>query len=479
LKISAFFSPSAHVIALALGLCVEFVATSVGAEPTRALALRTVISNQLDCSTPSLGFVPSNNHLALAKRVDSLVADAIEDGGHELVLPGTHAETDASKKPCESEQELLNRAKQGWVIRPQLIVQGDELMLRLVAATPSSRVLRVLTQSVTDQDVNVRAVVMVSELMASNPLTTRDGEDSAAHPTPTQKPVSGPKALPSHSAGRAVLSFTSAVLGGAVGYSLQRAGGSDDPRLTYPLIALGTGVGLGAAMIVADEWDVSVGEAWYVSAGMIWPATSGLLLARAYQVSPSTDRYVYGLGGALGGIALASIATSMSDVNEGDAGIAHSGGAMGLLLGGLVDMTVSGDTDHLPWHGMGYGSGLGVVLGGAVATQLNLSSSRVVFVDMAAGLGALAGAAIASPVLFGDGELISVKRQRLWLGSVGVGTLAGGALGWYLTRSWTNQEHVGSGISSIMPYATVTPVTTPEGFMTKQSQLNAGIQGTF
>jgi hypothetical protein len=479
LKINAFFSPPTPVIALALGLCVSSVATSVYAEPTRALALRTVVSNQLDCSTPSVGFVPSNHLVALAKRVDSLVADAIEDGGHELVLPGAHDDADASKKPCESEEELLNKAKQGWVIRPQLILQGDELTLRLVAATQSSRVLRVLTQTVTEQDINVRAVVMVSELMASNPLSTRDGEELTSQTPPKTMPVSGPKASPPHSAGRAILSFTSAVLGGAVGYSLQRAGGSDDPRLTYPLIALGTGVGLGASMIVADEWDVSVGEAWYVSAGMIWPATSGLLLARAYQVSPSTDRYVYGLGGALGGIALASFATSMSDVDEGDAGIAHSGGAMGLLLGGLVDMTVSGDTDHLPWHGMGYGSGIGVVLGGAVATQLNLSSSRVVFVDMAAGLGALAGAAIASPVLFGDGDLITVKRQRLWLGTVGVGTLAGGALGWYLTRNWTSQEHMGSGISSIMPYATVTPVTTPEGFMTKQSQLNAGIQGTF
>jgi hypothetical protein len=447
------------------------------AAPERAIALRTTVSNQLDCSTLSKERpLPDASKLVLANRIDALVADAIEDGGLELALPSTQSEVDAATQPCKGELEILALAKQAWVFSPQLITKDDGFVLRLLAASPNSHVLRVATQQVTEQDINVRTIVMVSELLSATPhAAAPDSTTTAAPPAnttmlPTQTP---------HSTGRAILAFSSAALGGAVGYSLQRAGGSDDPRLTYPLIALGTGIGLGASMIVSDEWDVSIGEAWYLNAGMLWPAASGLLLARAYQVSPSTDRYVYGLGGAFTGIALATFATSMTDLKEGSAAVAHSGGAVGTFLGGLVDMTISGDTDHLPWHGMGFGSGLGVVAGGALATQLHLSSSRVLFIDMAAGFGALTGAAAASPVLFGDGDIVTVRRQRLWLGAIGIGTLAGGTLGWYLTRNWTEQEHMGTGLASLWPYATIMPSVTPNGTTNGHTDMTAGVQGVF
>jgi hypothetical protein len=231
-------------------------------------------------------------------------------------------------------------------------------------------------------------------------------------------------------------------------------------------------------MIVADEWDVSVGEALYLNAGISWPTASGLLLARAYRISPSTDRYVYGLGGALAGITLATFASNLTELDEGDAAIAHSGGAMGLLLGSLVDMTIASDTEHVPWHGMGYGSGIGVLVGGIAATQLHLSSSRVTFIDMAAGLGALGGAAAASPLLFADDNIVSDNRQRLWLGAIGVSTLVGGALGVYLTRHMTTEEPSRFGLRSIVPYTNIGPSVSPTG-ATHGTNITAGVQGIF
>ncbi len=135
------------------------------------------------------------------------------------------------------------------------------------------------------------------------------------------------------SQGRAVLALNSAVIGGYVGFSLQHASGSEDSRLTYPLVALGTGIGLGASMLVADEWDVTLGDAWFLSAGAWWPIASGVLLAKSYDVQDQ-DRYVYGLVAASVGVSLSAAALSFRPMSEGGAVLAHSGGAAGTLIGG-------------------------------------------------------------------------------------------------------------------------------------------------
>ncbi|MGC4068084.1 MAG: hypothetical protein QM784_26235 [Polyangiaceae bacterium] len=475
---SSFSRTHRYAAISTLAAALHLVGATAAAEPRRAVVLPTQVTAQLDCrlEATSAGR-PDLAAQTLAERIDDLVANAIEDAGMELVMRSTTLDAERASSTCHSELELLEMGKREWVIAPQLIRSRGTLTLRFVVASPDSPTLRVITREVTEREIDVRTIVLVSQLLAAP-----SGEHSENVPAPAgaaSAPASPASAPKSHSAGRGVLVLSSGLLGGAVGYSLQRASGSDDPRLTYPLIALGTGIGVGAAMIAADEWDVSVPEAWYLTAGMLWPATSGLLLARAYRVEPSTDRYVYGLGGAALGVTLSSFAIGTTEMTEGRAMMAHSGGAMGLLLGGLVDMTISGQIDHVPWHGMGYGAGIGALTLGAVATRANLSSSRVLFIDMAAGLGALAGAAAGSPFLFVEDDFISVKRQRAWLSVVGVGALAGAGMGYYLTRHWSPEEHVGSGSASIWPYATPL-VETPNASGTPSSRgMTLGVQGLF
>ncbi len=339
--------------------------------------------------------------------------------------------------------------------------------LTLALATPHSRVLRVRVQQLPEAELDVRAVVMLGDLLKS-----LDEQREVVVVPPAGATEAKPAA---RSSGRGVLALTSAVLGASIGYSLQRAGGSDDPRLTYPMIALGTGIGLGTSMLAADEWDVSVGDAWFIAAGASWPAASGLLLASAYNVHPSTDRYVYGMVGATAGISLASFALSFRNMTEPDALIAHSGGAYGTLLGGIVEMTLNGNTKTTPLRGMGYGAGLGVVAAGAAATQLRLSAAQVDFIDLGAGLGALTGAAAASPLLFVREDPLPVGRQRAWLAAVGVGSLAGAAIAWYGTRQWEadNAPRTSGGLT--LPWAGPLPS------MTYGSPLawGGGMQGTW
>ncbi len=185
-------------------------------------------------------------------------------------------------------------------------------------------------------------------------------------------------------------------------------------------------------MIVADEWDVGLGDAWFLSAGAWWPGAAGYLLADGYNVKPKEDRHVYALLGVATGVTLATTALTFKGMGEGGATLTHSGGAFGLLLGGLGQIAIDGDTDTTPTLGMGYGTGVGVVLAGATATQLHIASSRVLLVDLGAGLGGLGGAAAASPLVFGDEPTKS--KNRIWVASVTAGVLAGGTIGYLMTE---------------------------------------------
>lgn len=445
-------------------------------DASRVLVLPTAVGDRSDCDGKTAGLPGADPRwLSVARRVDVLISDAVEDAGMVPEMRIDVPESSTENRGCLEDRAVQSLAKQSLVLAPRLVVRDGALLLRILSAKPGATVMQLSTQEVSEKDLDFRVVVMVSELLGpeSAPATKRN--DATGH-NPVA-PVSPP-----HSQGKGVLALTSAVWGGAMGYSLQRAGGSDDPRLTYPLILLGSAIGLGAALVAAEEWDLSVGEAWYLNAGMLWPTASGLLLARSYERKPSDEdrRYVYGLLGATTGLLMASSAlTYSSEVTQGGAVLTHSSGAGGLLLGGLVDMMYRGTTDEIPYRGMGYGAGIGVILGGAAATQVALSSSRVLFIDLSAGIGALTGAALGSPFLVfkDDLDLVTANGKRAWLGLVGGGAVVGAGVGWYLTRHWTARE---SDVATrqIWPYVSAIPSHTNAG-VKQTATMSAGIQGLF
>ncbi len=356
-----------------------------------------------------------------ARQLDVILGESAQDLGLKLDVSsrGERLETD--------EEALVARAKDSWVVSPRLSLEGGVIHLRLVAVAPGSKVILVRTQDVEPREFEVRAMVMLRDLVQA-------GRRAPEQPEPGAAPRRQRPDIVSHarSEGRAVLALNAAVLGGYVGLSLQRASGSQDPRLTYPLVALGTGIGLGGSMIVADEWDVGLGDAWYLSAGAWWPTASGLLLAESYGVEPASDRYVYGVVGASAGITLATVSLTFKGMSEGGATLAHSGGAFGMLLGGMTQLAYEGRTDSTPTRGMGYGAGAGVLVAGVLATQVQVAPSRVLLVDVGAVLGGLTGAAAASPLVFG--KTTTEAKDRAWLASVAGTTVAGAGIALFITR---------------------------------------------
>jgi hypothetical protein len=95
-------------------------------------------------------------------------------------------------------------------------------------------------------------------------------------------------------------------------------------------------------------------------------------------------------------------------------------------------MFYRGTTTNIePYTGMGWGTGIGVLASGTMASLITVSQSRVLMIDVGLGGGALLGAAAASPLLF---EHVTESSQRGWLAATVAGSLAGGATAWWLTR---------------------------------------------
>jgi hypothetical protein len=388
-----------------------------------------------------------------ARQLDTLLSEAALDLG---LAPGFPAKAPADR----SDATLIEAARGRWVFAPVLAPDQGELFVRITAVAPGSGVLLVRSTRTRGDDLEIQTVMMMRDLVKAG--------RGAPAPHASSEPAARRSAEAAPSEGRAVLALNGAALGGYVGFALQRAAGSSDARLTYPLIALGTGLGLGASMIVADEWDIGVGEAWYLSAGAWWPTFAALLLSSSYDAS-SNSRYVYSLGATVGGLGLSTFALTFGRMSSGGAVLTHSGGAYGTVVGGLAQMLYEGRTGVTPSRGMGWGAGIGVLSAGIAARLLPTpSASRVLLIDLAIGLGGLTGAALSSPVVFSDtGDTV---RNRLFLSSIGAGMVAGAITGTLLTAGKRDVEDASTAF--VLPWAGIVETETGGG-------VGGGVQGCF
>ncbi len=369
---------------------------------------------------------------ARAQELDATLRDAIQDLGYAVDVGDVGPEPDHA-----GDLDMIDRASGSvkhapqsdtgtWIVSARLEASaGDNYLLRIVTVPPKGKQLRVRIERVSGADVSVRALVMLRDLLSTAPPAR---EDVIARP---QESASSGIMSPLRSQGRAVLAVNAALFGAFAAFSIQRASGSSDPRLLYPLLTLGTGIGLGGALLVAEEWNVGTGDAWTLAGGAWWGAASGILIANGRHVQPLSDRYAWGVGGGLVGLSLATFSLTRKKADEGDAVLVHSGAALGLSLGALADLFYHADLEHRPYTGAGYGTAAGLLGAGTLAVLLQVSPSRVLLVDLGAGLGAAFGAAAGSPLVFED---VTEAKTRGFLVSTAAGTLLGGAVAWWLTR---------------------------------------------
>jgi hypothetical protein len=373
---------------------------------------------------------------ARAQELDATLRDAAQDLGLTLDLG------DPGPSPGRTRDgDLISRAEKtragspagagAWVVSGRLEpVAPDTFLLRIVVVPPNGTELRVRVETVKGGDIPVRGLVMLRGLLTPQAAALAE----ATHRELTRVDASAQLGVtaPSRSTGRAVLAVNGALFGGFAAYSITSASGSDDPRVVYPLLALGTGIGIGSALLVAEEWDVTTGDAWYLSAGAWWGAAGSLLIAEGAGVSPTADRYSWGVVGGLAGLTLGTIALTRKKIDEGGATLAHSGAGLGLVVGSLVEFSYLGKTNsQTPFTGAGIGTLVGLAGAGTAAVFMPVSASRVLLVDLGAGIGGLAGAAGGSPLIF---ETVTPARTDGFVAATLGGIAIGGTTAWFLTR---------------------------------------------
>src|SRR5262249_29128031 len=229
----------------ALAAVVTLVPAIAAGAPAIALPTVTPVADCTACPSLHRPDPEAERQLpALGRELDSVVVEAAQDLGLTVDLS---ARPEATPSPV-SEDALVAQAARAWVFSPRIGIEGNTVVVRIVAVHPGTKVLLVRTESIRAAELEVRAVLMMRDL----------GHAGGIAPAPAPTPAANESAVvkPAHSPGRAVLALNAAAFGAYVGFALQRAGGSDDPRLTYPLIALGTGIGLGGSILAAEEWDI-------------------------------------------------------------------------------------------------------------------------------------------------------------------------------------------------------------------------------
>ena len=409
---------------------------------TEIALLRTVIVGT-DTQAGARAGANESAVVARAHQLDLALSDAIQDFGLTLDL----SDRNPSGNQELTDLDLVARAAKGnrWIVYPSLDARGPEMVFRLAAVAPGSSVVFVRSEQVKTNELALRATVMLRDVIMSHAAAS--GTEPPSRRTPSSEPAPI-FAVRARSQGRATLAFNAALFGGFVGYSVQRSSGSDDPRLLYPLLALGTGIGLGASAIVAEEWDVGIGDAWFLSAAAWWPALSGLFIARSRDHADPPTEHSFALVGALSGLGLATTSLALvGGMGEGGALLTHSGGAFGTLIGGLTELTIRGSTDgNVPYRGLGYGAAAGFLLAGTVGTFFEIEPSRVLAIDLGAGLGGLAGAAVTSPFILREG---TTGGNRTFLVATMGASLTGGVAAWF----WTRKSPGKAAWASALPYA--------------------------
>jgi len=413
-----------------------------------------------------------------AEELDATLRDAAQDLGNALDVgdPGPSAGHARDADLVERAAKTRAGSPPGsgtWVVSARLErAPSDSFLVRIVVVPPNGNELRVRIETVKGTDIPVRGLVMLRDLLSPQAAAQAEAErrELVRVDPSTQMGVTSPP----RSQGRAILAVNGALFGAYVAYSVQFASGSNDPRVLYPLLTLGTGIGLGSAILVSEEWDIGTGAAWYLAAGAWWGTAAGILIAKGQPAILAGDPYSLGVVGGLGGLTLATLTLTRTAVDEGGAALTHSGAGLGFVIGGLSESFYKGSTVATPYTGSGYGAAIGLIAAGATAACVRVSASRVLLVDLGAGLGGLAGAAGASPLVF---QNVTQGSTRGFVAATLGGTLVGGGVGWFLTR--------GDGKTSkkaMLPFD-LTPTTgiigessTPKGSV---PAYGVGFAGTF
>ncbi|APS00459.1 hypothetical protein [Pajaroellobacter abortibovis] len=457
-----FILPLLHLLLLgAIVSVTHTVKAQGGREPQKTITLwQTLVFSKEEGTAPVIP--PPSELFLLLKELDSILCEGLKELGFTpLASPATEEEIEnieelqKSNQPSAATLSSFDLASDAWLISPRVQIMGaDRALLTLLVVSFDQKTWRAVSEEVTLSHLSVRSLYLLRQLIA---CTENDTPAYAASP-----PHFTTKLPTSLAPGRTALAVNGSLFGAYVARSLQGESQSIDHRITYPLMALGVGLGLGGSLLIAEEWDIGVGDAWYLSAGAWWGGISGLLL------SPHKPTHAWGLGGSLIGLSLTTgVLAYFGRVDEGGATLTHSGAMLGTFLGGLGEYLYQGTTYPFPPTGAGYGAVIGLIIAGVLTQSIQTTPSQVLSMDIGSGVGWIAAAAAISPFLF---DISTPENTRIFIGTTLGGMIAGGTLGWLAAGNVEKKADTSSSFN-VLPM-----IDKTEGY-TSISQENPTVYG--
>ena len=140
------------------------------AGPSEAILLPTAVPDKTE-----LALQPENaEQLAkLARQVDAILSEAVQDLGLTLSV------SDRSHT-LPTDDALIERAHDSWLISPRVSPEGSGVRLRIVAVAPGENVLRERSQRVDLQALEIRANVMLRDVVRSAHAIAEHGPEQPA-----------------------------------------------------------------------------------------------------------------------------------------------------------------------------------------------------------------------------------------------------------------------------------------------------------
>lgn len=142
----------------ALGTAILSVSGLSFAGPNDAILLPTAMPDKAE-----LALHPENAEqlTKLAHQVDSILSEAVQDLGLTLTV------SDRSRDTLPTDDMLVERAAESWIVSPRVSLEGSGVRLRIVAVAPGQNVLRERTLRFDPQELEVRANVMMRDVVHS------------------------------------------------------------------------------------------------------------------------------------------------------------------------------------------------------------------------------------------------------------------------------------------------------------------------
>ena len=240
----------------------------------------------------------------------------------------------------------------------------------------------------------------------------------------------------------------SSTLGGiAVGVEADLMLQSSSTPVNVSLVLLTTGAAFAASLLGTRHGDIREGEAVLYSDGMILGTYDGVLVGLLAHANGQATAGM-ALVGTVAGAGLGFLGGRALHLSPGAASLAGSGALWGTATGlALLGLIVPQNSDQT-FGTLLAATNLGVAVGLAVGTQVPLSRSRVLLMDLGALLGGLTLGGIGLIVESGSNGTNGLKVVSV-LALLGI--YGGGALSLYLTRD-LDAPSPGAGGGSLFSY---------------------------